>query len=214
MTTISLCGNGDPNFFPFKDELKRVAIWVRIYGLPIEYYEKHILWSIRDSLGRTVKIDGNSIHEKEGSKGEFHSPERAIFARICIKVDLRKVLVSKFELWKTVYNVEYEGLHLVCFGCGLYGHRKGANKETVTVEKGSVIVKNPILLSGRKQVANNEEDAFGPWMIVNRDGHRRRGAKNPPSLAAGGNGQKDGKVEVRGSRFEILDLEENAEPDL
>lgn len=32
-----------PEFFPFEDEFKRVAVWVRIRGLPIEYYNKHIL---------------------------------------------------------------------------------------------------------------------------------------------------------------------------
>ncbi|KAJ1418153.1 hypothetical protein SESBI_16112 [Sesbania bispinosa] len=35
-----------PNFFPFEDELKRVAVWIRIPGLPFEYYDHTILWRI------------------------------------------------------------------------------------------------------------------------------------------------------------------------
>lgn len=113
-----------PEFFPFEDELKKVAVWIRIPGLPMELYEKHILWRIGNTLGRTVKIDSNTLREKEGSRGEFYKTERVKIARICVEVDLRKVLVSKFELKCRQYNVEYEGLHMVCFDCGIYGHRK------------------------------------------------------------------------------------------
>ncbi|KAJ1393609.1 hypothetical protein SESBI_34793 [Sesbania bispinosa] len=44
-----------PEFPPFEDELKRVSMWIRILGLPIEYYDDHVLWSIGDVVGRTVK---------------------------------------------------------------------------------------------------------------------------------------------------------------
>lgn len=42
---------------------------------------------------------------------------------MCVEVDLRKVFIPSFELNGVVYRVEYEGLHLVCFDCGCYGHR-------------------------------------------------------------------------------------------
>lgn len=71
-----------------------------------------------------MKNDSNMLHGQEGSTGEFLMMERAKFARVCVEVDLRKILVSKFKLNGRIYNVEYEGLHLVCFGCGCYGHKK------------------------------------------------------------------------------------------
>lgn len=38
-------------FFLMEDELKWVAVWLWVPGLPIEYYMKHILWRIGDCLG-------------------------------------------------------------------------------------------------------------------------------------------------------------------
>ncbi|KAK7412642.1 hypothetical protein VNO78_04161 [Psophocarpus tetragonolobus] len=50
--------------------------------------------------------------------------EMAKFARMFVEVDLRNVLIASFQLKKRVYKVEYEGLHLIYFHCGRYGHRK------------------------------------------------------------------------------------------
>lgn len=44
------------------------------------------------------------------------------FARVCVEIDLTKPLVAKFWLDKRWYSVEYEGLHLICYKCGRYGH--------------------------------------------------------------------------------------------
>ena len=38
------------------------------------------------------------------------------------KVDLTKLLLSKFQLRR--WRITYEGLHLICFQCGHYGHKK------------------------------------------------------------------------------------------
>ena len=46
------------------------------------------------------------------------------YMRICVEVDLLKPLVSKFRLRRRIRKLEYEGIHLVCFGCSMYGHRK------------------------------------------------------------------------------------------
>ena len=49
---------------------------------------------------------------------------KGLYARICVEVELQKPLVSKFMLRKRVRRLEYEGIHMVCFGCGRNGHRK------------------------------------------------------------------------------------------
>ena len=49
---------------------------------------------------------------------------KGLYARICVEVELQKPLVSKFMLRKRVRRLEYEGIHMVCFGCGRYGYRK------------------------------------------------------------------------------------------
>ncbi|KAK4283808.1 hypothetical protein QN277_000720 [Acacia crassicarpa] len=50
--------------------------------------------------------------------------ERARYARICVELDLQKSLVPRVVAAGEVFNVEYEGLKLICFECGKYGHRK------------------------------------------------------------------------------------------
>lgn len=48
---------------------------------------------------------------------------RGHFTRMCIEVDLSKPLVPKFRLDRRIHRIEYEGLHLIRFGCGKYRHR-------------------------------------------------------------------------------------------
>lgn len=44
-------------FLPYEDKFKRVAVWIRIPRLPIEYYDRKVLWRIGNSLGYTIKVD-------------------------------------------------------------------------------------------------------------------------------------------------------------
>ena len=78
----------------------------------MELYNPKFLWRAGAKLGTMLKIDENtSIH----SRGKF--------ARICVEIDLRRQLVPSFTALGKVFYVEYEGLHLVCFKCGRYGHK-------------------------------------------------------------------------------------------
>ena len=58
-----------------------------------------------------LKIDNlTSIH----SRGRF--------ATICVELDLRRELIPSFTTLGRDFLVEYEGLRLICFNCGKYGH--------------------------------------------------------------------------------------------
>ncbi|KAK5771334.1 hypothetical protein PVK06_047532 [Gossypium arboreum] len=46
------------------------------------------------------------------------------FARMAVRVDLNRLLISKIRVEGRLQRVEYEGLPNVCFGCGYYGHQK------------------------------------------------------------------------------------------
>ena len=50
----------------------------------------------------------NTLCQKEVMDEGLLVTERGKFARICIEVDLRKVLKSKFCLRRKVYKVEYK----------------------------------------------------------------------------------------------------------
>lgn len=98
-------------------------VWVRIPDLPVEFYSVEALGSIGNLIGKTIKIDrSTSIHDKGG------------FARICVEVDLHhKPLLPAFNILGEEKQIVYEGLHLVCFGCGKYGHEEHGcpfNKDT------------------------------------------------------------------------------------
>lgn len=45
------------NFSPEKEEIERVAVWVRLPELPIEYYDSDFLFFLGNRIGRTVKVD-------------------------------------------------------------------------------------------------------------------------------------------------------------
>ncbi|KAI9121346.1 hypothetical protein K1719_008379 [Acacia pycnantha] len=62
-----------------------------------------------------IKVDrSTSIYDKGG------------FARICVEIDLKKPLVPTYMVFGEERPIVYEGLHLVCFKCGKYGHKKEA----------------------------------------------------------------------------------------
>lgn len=66
-----------------------------------------------EKIGRSIRADyATSIT----SRGKF--------ARMCVKVDFLKKLLPKFRLKNRIRKIEYEGLYLVCFKCGIYGHRE------------------------------------------------------------------------------------------
>ncbi|KAL4345410.1 hypothetical protein AHAS_Ahas11G0275600 [Arachis hypogaea] len=123
---------------------------------------------------------------------------RGRFARICVEIDLFKKLVHRISVFGSTLNIEYEGLHLICFSCGKYGHRLDQCTETsiseevqkktstdgvqATVEadisltesedhaiKGKDSNSNPI----RKE--NQDPPNFGPWMMVKRQIRRKSG---------------------------------------
>ncbi|XP_061355918.1 uncharacterized protein LOC133300403 [Gastrolobium bilobum] len=75
-----------PLFDPYDESFKKLAVWVRIPGLPMELYSSSRLWKIGGLFGRTLKIDRNSLKKMEGVEGEV--TKRAKFAWIYVEVDL------------------------------------------------------------------------------------------------------------------------------
>lgn len=78
-----------PDFRPSYASIGRVAVWIRVSGFPIEYYDPKILHDIGNRIGRLVKIDMSTLLQERGK-----------YARICVEVDLSKPLLAIFELKK------------------------------------------------------------------------------------------------------------------
>jgi len=102
-----------PNFDPYEAKIDKVVVWVRLPDLAMGYYDNSVLWTIGNKIGKTLKVDrATSI----GMRGNY--------ARICVEVDLTKPLLAKFKFRRRVRCIMYEGLHLICFHCGQYGHKQ------------------------------------------------------------------------------------------
>ncbi|XP_031096935.1 uncharacterized protein LOC116001187 [Ipomoea triloba] len=101
-----------------------MAVWVRLPDLPMEYFRYDTITAILDNVGKPLKLDRTTT---VASKGRF--------TRSAVEVDLNKPLVSEVLAMNSVQLVEYEGLHVVYFNCGVVGHREQScpdNKPTQT----------------------------------------------------------------------------------
>lgn len=147
------------NFDPFTDYLKDVLVWERFPCLSIENYNSEFLMKLGARIGRPIKVDYATSVTSRGK-----------FARLCVEVDLSKPLVPKFSLRNKVRKIEYEGLYLVCFKCGVYDHRE----ETCCLGVGG---EGRGIVSGRQN--NTEEtETFGPWMLASRRNRRVNKVQN------------------------------------
>ncbi|XP_058726091.1 uncharacterized protein LOC131597407 [Vicia villosa] len=193
-----------PNFQPDSDTIDEVAVWVRISGFPIEYYDSRALTVFGKRIGRTIKVDKTTTKQERGK-----------YARICVAVNLSKPLLVMFNIGKRSYKVEYEGLHLLCMSCGRYGHNKeGCYYKEKEREVGSVggsngnnIISNDSSSNGNRQLQNGEPD--GPWKIVQKN---RRGKKVVKGRKNSAPGRVNERGKIGGSRFlalESSDLEMN-----
>ncbi|XP_061347428.1 uncharacterized protein LOC133292952 [Gastrolobium bilobum] len=164
-------------FDPYDDQVKKMAFWVRIPGLPIELYTARHLWRIGSIFGRTLKVNRNSLRKSDS--GLEVITERARFSRICVEVDLRKSFLSQFNIGEKVYQVGYEGLHLICFKCGVYGHKKELCSDTATQEIQKSVEEAPPTKSDhnssdKAEVEVKQKEAFGEWIVVQRQPRGRK----------------------------------------
>lgn len=101
----------EPEFKPKTTKLLKIVVWVGLPDLYVEYFRDDIVKSILENVGKPLKLDRTTAAQKRGR-----------FARAAVEVDLDKPLVTEILVRNDVQYVEYEGLHVVCFGCGMVGH--------------------------------------------------------------------------------------------
>lgn len=103
-----------PDFDPLVEKISRMAVWVRILGLPVKYFKEFTMQKIGGLIGRVVKVDRVTLSQARGK-----------FCRICVEVNLDEPLKPFVEVNSQPYGVVYEGISTICFDCGVYGHVKG-----------------------------------------------------------------------------------------
>lgn len=103
----------EPAFRPRTTRFSKMAVWVRLPELPMEYFRDDTIRAILENIGKPLKLDRTTTVAAKGR-----------FARAAIEIDMNKPLVSEVWVDNDVQVVEYEGLHVVCFKCGVLGHRE------------------------------------------------------------------------------------------
>lgn len=162
----------------------KTAVWLRFSMLPLEFYDEASIKKIAQELGKSLKVDMNTI---DGIRGSY--------SRVCVEMDLSQPLEPSIAVDRYDIMLEYEHIHQICFSCGRVGHRREfcSNSLTPTVETAAGDQNLPVAKAGSTdakevlfngQIASNgtEEIGWGDWMVVARrkgKGVKTSGAQKP-----------------------------------
>lgn len=91
------------------------------------YYDDNALCAISSCIRKLIKIDSNTTLAIRGK-----------FAHVCVEISLTKPLVGQIVLDGGWQKVEYEGLFIVCFHYGCYGHTIESCSEKIAKLKATI----------------------------------------------------------------------------
>jgi hypothetical protein len=74
------------------------TFWICVPRLLIEYYNKNILWGIGNCISHNVNIDVIMLKMRRGMESNYCVLGGGKFARICVEVNLCKIMRLKFFL--------------------------------------------------------------------------------------------------------------------
>ena len=100
---------------PEQEKIFAAPIWVRLFGLPMDFLDPEILEGIGNSLGKFVKIADST------SRGRY-----TYFSQICVYMNIFEPLPKMIELeyegriWLRL--LDYEHIPFRCRCCHEYGH--------------------------------------------------------------------------------------------
>ncbi|XP_019186575.1 PREDICTED: uncharacterized protein LOC109181278 [Ipomoea nil] len=199
-----------PDFDPYSDTTEKVLVWARIPCIPAEYYNYIFLRKLGNKVGRTIRVDQATSLVSRG-----------MFARICVEVDITKPLISKFKYNDKVRSVAYEGIHMICFSCGIYGHATD-NCPSKVIEKtteenlpegnaqGQATAVEKAGHGNQGTIIGSEP--FGIWMIAPGRKQRARPKHQVSNMGAAGERRVGGNARrpngIQASRFAPLNNQE------
>ncbi|XP_019176195.1 PREDICTED: uncharacterized protein LOC109171599 [Ipomoea nil] len=180
----------------------------------MEYFREDIIKSILEGVGKPLKIDRTTTMAARGC-----------FARAAVEIDIDKPLVTQVWFQEKLHIVKFEGLHVVCFGCGLVGHREkscprnnnshmGFNAMDLNaspeMEKEGEAQQVPVAAKP-SSFPSPEDPLHGSWMLVTRKKSNKQSNKNnqprkqnnPTGRQKGNNfapGSDSGKVGINGKK--------------
>lgn len=81
-------------FHPESDSIVNVDVWIRISGLPIEYYYLKVLHAIVDRVGHMINVDKTTTQK-----------ERSKYAIVCVEVNISQPLLTMFSIKGKNYKI-------------------------------------------------------------------------------------------------------------
>ena len=100
----------EPYFKASEAKLSSIAMWVRLPELPIEFYDAAVLREIGSTIGPILRIDSYTASES-----------RVSYARLCVQVDLEKLLITSIRV---VQKITCEEVSMLFFHYGRLGHKQ------------------------------------------------------------------------------------------
>ncbi|XP_019447216.1 PREDICTED: uncharacterized protein LOC109350434 [Lupinus angustifolius] len=89
--------------------------WIRITGLPQEYWSPKIIFSIAGGIGTPLSLDGATSNR---TFGHFSK----VLVEIDLKIELPNQILVEREGFAFFVGIEYENLPEICTGCSSIGH--------------------------------------------------------------------------------------------
>lgn len=171
-----------PNFIPDEAPIKVLTAWVRIPNLSVEYFDMQFLAKIGSKIGKVIRIDRNTPQAQRGK-----------FTRLSVEIDLSKLLLSKFWLRWKIWRIQYDGIRMVCYTCGVFGHNEDdCPKLQPPIQCESVALNEKIQninLSPAARLNKPEENEdCGNWMLVKKHVHKRLPRTDKQNGKIGSNG--------------------------
>ncbi|CAN0857464.1 hypothetical protein LINGRAHAP2_LOCUS6757 [Linum grandiflorum] len=185
-----------PQFIPAEASLDILVTWIRIVGLPLEYYNDDGIFAITKKVGAPIRIDRQTSLVSRGK-----------FARVCVELDLSRPLIPEVGVDGKWLQVEYEGIPKICRLCFHAGH--DSVDCVLAPEKAEGDVSMTVQEEGPRNASTNKSKAelkeTTEWMVVKfqpankkrknrktgnqrKEEHRNRPATvktPPPGLEAG-----------------------------
>ncbi|KAL6984535.1 hypothetical protein U1Q18_052622 [Sarracenia purpurea var. burkii] len=148
-----------------KDTLSCIPVWVKLHGLPLEFWNTQCLSRIAILLGIPLFLDRAT-----------DSKQRISYARVCVEVNagkpLKDSILVKCGGAIVEINVEYQGLPSVCSQCHSFGHESLKCGHHKSLKEHEVIPRvNPV---EEKSCTESETSDSAEWIRVSK----RRNVKN------------------------------------
>ncbi|XP_019418439.1 PREDICTED: uncharacterized protein LOC109329226 [Lupinus angustifolius] len=104
-----------PDFNPSQKRHSHSQCWVKIFGLPQEYWSPRILFSIAGGLGTPISLDDATSKRSFGHYA-------LVLVEVNIREDLHEQILVEREGFAFFVGIEYENVPPYCTSCNSIGH--------------------------------------------------------------------------------------------